>query len=38
MPSPETIYDIPIQDAAGNTITLARYKGDVLLIVNTASY
>ncbi len=36
--SPQTIYDIPIEDGAGNPTTLARYKGDVLVIVNTASY
>jgi glutathione peroxidase-family protein len=36
--TPETIYDIPVEDAAGNPTTLAPYKGNVLVIVNTASY
>lgn len=34
MPS---IYDIPIQTAHGEASTLARYRGQVMLIVNTAS-
>ncbi len=31
------IYEIPVQTAAGETKTLAEYRGKVLLIVNTAS-
>ncbi len=34
MPS---IYDIPVQTANGETSTLAEYRGQVMLIVNTAS-
>ena len=37
-PLADSIYDIPILDARGNLRTLGEYKGDVLLIVNTASY
>jgi len=32
-----SIYDIPVQTAAGATKTLTEYRGQVLLIVNTAS-
>lgn len=32
-----TIYDYSVQDAQGNDIPLSRYKGKVLLIVNTAT-
>lgn len=31
------IYEIPVQTAAGETKTLAEYRGQVMLIVNTAS-
>lgn len=31
------IYDYSVQDAQGNSIPLSRYKGKVLLIVNTAT-
>lgn len=31
------IYDIEVNDADGNPVSLSRYKGQVLLIVNTAS-
>ncbi|EMT54542.1 glutathione peroxidase [Brevibacillus borstelensis] len=31
------IYDIPVTTIAGEETTLARYKGNLLLIVNTAS-
>ena len=31
------IYDYSVQDAQGNDISLNRYKGKVLLIVNTAT-
>jgi glutathione peroxidase len=33
MPS---IYDLLVQTAAGETKTLAEYRGQVMLIVNTA--
>lgn len=33
----KSIYNIEVQTIAGETITLAPYKGKVLLIVNTAS-
>jgi glutathione peroxidase len=32
-----TIYDIPVQAANGEIKTLAEYRGQVMLIVNTAS-
>jgi glutathione peroxidase len=32
-----SIYEIPIQNAAGQETTLAPYRGQVLLIVNVAS-
>jgi hypothetical protein len=35
---PADPYDIPIVDADGKERTLGEYRGDVLLIVNTASY
>ena len=34
----EDVYDIPLLDAQGRARTLGEYRGDVLLIVNTASY
>lgn len=34
----DALYDIPFQDAQGRTRTLREFQGDVLLIVNTASY
>ena len=34
MPS---IYDFPVQTVSGETKTLAEYRGQVMLIVNTAS-
>ena len=34
----QTAYDIPFKGADGKTRTLREYAGDVLLIVNTASY
>ena len=37
-PLPDSVYEIPFLDAQGNLRTLGEYKGDVLLIVNTASY
>ncbi len=33
----QTIYDITVADRHGNNISLADYKGKVLLIVNTAT-
>lgn len=33
----ERIYDFSVQDAEGRQVSLADYKGKVLLIVNTAS-
>ncbi len=32
-----TIYDFTVKDAQGNDVSLADYKGKVLLIVNTAT-
>ncbi|MCL1073602.1 glutathione peroxidase [Shewanella dokdonensis] len=32
-----SIYDFEVTDITGNTVNLSRYKGKVLLIVNTAS-
>jgi glutathione peroxidase-family protein len=34
----QSIYDIPFLDAEGRRRTLGEYRGEVLLIVNTASY
>ena len=34
----QSIYDIPFLDAEGRTRTLGEYRGQALLIVNTASY
>ena len=31
------IYDFTVKDQQGNDISLSKYKGDVLLIVNTAT-
>lgn len=36
-PKPQTIYDIKVQDIIGNKVSLSKYKGKVLLIVNVAS-
>jgi glutathione peroxidase-family protein len=33
-----SLYDIPFRDAEGRQRTLGEFRGDVLLIVNTASY
>jgi glutathione peroxidase len=33
-----TVYDFTLPDATGNPVSLADYKGKVLLIVNTASH
>jgi glutathione peroxidase len=32
-----TLYDFTVDDIAGNPVALDRYKGKVLLVVNTAS-
>ncbi|MBR6420442.1 MAG: glutathione peroxidase [Oscillospiraceae bacterium] len=32
-----SIYDLTVKDAKGNDVSLAEYKGKVLLIVNTAT-
>lgn len=32
-----SIYDIPVQTSGGETKTLGEYRGEVMLIVNTAS-
>ncbi len=34
---PVSIWDIPVTDITGDTFTLDRYRGSVLLIVNVAS-
>ncbi|KAJ4867524.1 putative glutathione peroxidase 8 [Raphanus sativus] len=34
---PESVYDISIEDANGNSLELSQYKDKVLLIVNVAS-
>ena len=31
------VYDFTVKDRAGNDVSLADYKGKVLLIVNTAT-
>ena len=31
------IYDFKVKDSKGNEVSLSKYKGDVLLIVNTAT-
>lgn len=32
-----SIYDFTVKDASGNDVSLSKYKGKVLLIVNTAT-
>ena len=32
-----TIYDFNLLDKKGNSVSLAQYKGKVLLVVNTAT-
>ncbi len=32
-----TVYDFLVKDQKGNDVSLANYKGKVLLIVNTAT-
>lgn len=36
-PKPDDIYAIKVQDIIGNNVSMSRYKGKVLLIVNVAS-
>ena len=33
----KSIYDITVKDIDGKDVAMSKYKGDVLLIVNTAS-
>lgn len=33
----ESVYEFPLTDIDGNEMTLEKYKGNVILIVNTAS-
>ena len=35
--SAQNIYDFSVKDDAGKDVSLAEYKGKVLLIVNTAT-
>ena len=35
--SAQSIYDFTVKDDAGKDVSLAEYKGKVLLIVNTAT-
>ena len=35
--SPSSVYDFTVKDAAGKDVSLKKYQGKVLLIVNTAS-
>ncbi len=35
--STQSIYDLTMKDIDGNDVALARYKGNVVLIVNVAS-
>lgn len=37
MPMYNSVYDFEVTDITGKTVNLSRYKGNVLLIVNTAS-
>ena len=36
-PKPTSVYDFEVEDIIGNEVSLSRYKGKVLLIVNVAS-
>lgn len=36
--SAQTVYDFNVKDAEGRDVVLSRYKGKVLLIVNTATH
>jgi glutathione peroxidase len=35
---PTSVLDFSVQDIDGKSVALSRYKGDVLLVVNTASF
>ena len=35
--SAQSVYDFKVKDDAGKEVSLAKYKGKVLLIVNTAT-
>ena len=37
IPKPNSVYDIEVHDIIGNEISMSKYKGKVLLIVNVAS-
>jgi glutathione peroxidase len=36
-PKPASVLDVPVKDIDGQGVNLSKYKGEVLLIVNTAS-
>lgn len=36
-PMPNNIYDVTVKDMSGNDVSLSKYEGKVLLIVNVAS-
>ncbi|PIO57690.1 glutathione peroxidase [Teladorsagia circumcincta] len=33
----KTIYDFSVKDAQGNDVSLSKYKGQVVIVVNVAS-
>lgn len=35
--TPQSLYDIKVKDVSGQEVSMAKYKGRVLVIVNTAS-
>ncbi len=36
-PTAKSVYDFTVKDINGKEVSLAKYKGDVLMIVNVAS-
>jgi len=36
-PMPKSVYELTVKDIDGKDVALAKYKGDVCLIVNVAS-
>lgn len=36
-PSAKSVYDFTVKDIDGKDLSLSKYKGDVLMIVNVAS-
>lgn len=34
----KSIYDFTVKDIEGQDVSLSKYKGDVVMIVNVASY